>query len=180
MIDIQDIKTIRRQLGITQAELAYRAKVSQSLIAKIESGLIDPTFNNAKKIFDALSELQGKKAVLAGDIMQKKIISVMPKTNINEAIKKMKKYEISQLPVVDKGKCLGLVSESILLDEIIKGSQEKKIKEIMKDSPPIVPLKSNIDIISNLLKFFPMVLISDNGKLKGLITKADVIRKIYK
>ena len=180
MISLEDIKTIRNQLGITQAELAYRAKVSQSLIAKIESGLLDPTYGNAKKIFDALSELQGKEKILAKEIMQEKMISVMSSTQINEAIKKMKKHEISQLPVIDKGKCLGLVSESILLDEIIKGSHERKIKDIMKDSPPIVPMNSSVDVVSNLLKFFPMVLVSDSGKIKGLITKSDVISKIYK
>jgi len=180
MISLEDIKTIRAQLGITQAELAYRARVSQSLIAKIESGLLDPTYNNAKKIFDALAELQEKENILAEDIMQKKVIFVMPITQINEAIKKMKKHEISQLPVIEKGKCLGLVSESILLDEIIKGTQERKIKDIMKDAPPIVPMKSSVDVISNLLKFFPMVLVSDNGKINGLITKSDVIRNVYK
>ncbi len=180
MISLEDIKTIRAQLGITQAELAYRAKVSQSLIAKIESGLLDPTYNNAKKIFDALSELQGKEDILAKEIMQKNVISITSKTQINEAIKKMKKHEISQLPVIENGKCLGLVSESILLDEIIKGSHERKIKDIMKDAPPIVPSKSSVEIISNLLKFFPMVLVSDNGKISGLITKSDVIRNVYK
>ena len=180
MIEIQDIKTIRNQLGITQSELAYRAKVSQSLIAKIESGLIDPTYSNAKKIFDALNELQGKENITADKIMQNKIISIMPNTQVKEAISKMKKHEISQLPVIDKGNCIGLVSESTLLDEIIKGSHEKKIKDIMKESPPIIPLKSSVDVVSNLLKFFPMVLVSDNGKIKGLITKADVIRKAYK
>lgn len=180
MISLEDIKTVRMQVGITQAELAYRAKVSQSLIAKIESGLVDPTYTNAKKIFDALSELQGKKDITADKIMQNKIISVLPNTNVKEAISKMKNNEISQLPVIDKGKCLGFVSESILLDEIIKGSHEKKIKDIMKDSPPIIPSKSSVDVVSNLLKFFPMVLVNDNGKLKGLITKSDVIRKVYK
>lgn len=180
MISLEDIKTIRKQLGITQSELAYRANVSQSLIAKIESGLLDPTYNNAKKIFDALSQLQGQKDMTVGEVMQKNVISVLPNTYIKEAINKMKKHEISQLPVIDKGHCLGLVSESILLDEIIKGSQERKIKDIMRDIPPVVPINSNVNVVSNLLKFFPMVLVNDGGRLKGVITKSDVIRKVYK
>lgn len=179
-MDLSDIKTIRKQLGITQSELAYRANVSQSLIAKVESGLLDPTYTNAKKIFDALSNLKGQKDMTADKIMKRNIISVLPKTQIKEAISQMKKYEISQLPVIEKGKCLGLVSESILLDELIKGSQDRKIGDIMKDAPPIIPAKSSVNIVSSLLKFFPMVLVNDNGKIKGLITKSDVIRKAYK
>jgi DNA-binding transcriptional regulator YiaG len=41
-IDPKQLKKIRVQLGITQSELAKAAGVSQSLIAKLESGLVDP------------------------------------------------------------------------------------------------------------------------------------------
>ena len=90
MISLEDIKTVRAQLGITQAELAYRAKVSQSLIAKIESGLLDPTYNNAKKIFDALDDLTKHKEIKAEEIMTKRIVSVGKESGVHEIIKKIK------------------------------------------------------------------------------------------
>ena len=41
---IDRISKIRKQLGLTQIQLANLAGVSQSLIAKLESGRIDPSY----------------------------------------------------------------------------------------------------------------------------------------
>jgi predicted transcriptional regulator len=41
-------------LGLTQGQLAKIAGVSQSFIAKIESGKIDPSYSKVKTIFDVL------------------------------------------------------------------------------------------------------------------------------
>ena len=43
--NLDQIKIIRKKHGLNQKELADRADVSQSLIAKIESGNIEPSFN---------------------------------------------------------------------------------------------------------------------------------------
>ena len=53
--DIDEIKKLRSSLGLTQKDLAQRADVSQSLIAKIEAGRIDPTFSKVQKIFLAFN-----------------------------------------------------------------------------------------------------------------------------
>ena len=55
--ELEEIKKIRKKLGMTQTELANRAGVSQSLIAKIESARIDPTYTKTQKIFAALRDL---------------------------------------------------------------------------------------------------------------------------
>jgi len=51
--ELSEIKARRKQLGITQEELAELAEVSQSLIAKIENSSIIPTYDRVKRIFDA-------------------------------------------------------------------------------------------------------------------------------
>src|SRR3989338_4468360 len=58
--ELHEIKKIRKSLALTQTDLAKMANVSQSLIAKIESGKIDPTFTKTKKIFETLHLLQNK------------------------------------------------------------------------------------------------------------------------
>ncbi|MBI2647565.1 helix-turn-helix domain-containing protein, partial [Candidatus Woesearchaeota archaeon] len=61
--ELVEVKKIRKKLELTQTQLANRAGVSQSLIAKVESGRIDPTYSKTKKIFSALSELEKKEEI---------------------------------------------------------------------------------------------------------------------
>ena len=177
--EISEIKHIRKKIGLTQNELAKRANVSQSLIAKIESGRLDPTYSKAKKIIETLNLFSKKHELKAEEIMNKKIIFVGPNEGITEVVKKMKKYDISQLPVVENNKCVGLISESVLLDVILT-KKKGKIKDIMGECPPIISKDADIDIISNLLKFYPIILVASGGKYLGIITKADMLLKIYK
>jgi|TARA_B100001971_G_C18254880_1_gene581215 predicted transcriptional regulator len=176
--EISEIKTLRKKLGLTQSQLSKIAGVSQSLIAKIEADRIDPTYTKVKKIFTALSDFGKKHELKADDIMNKKIISVKPGEKISEAIKKMRKFGISQMPVIDEHKSIGVVSEAIILDSILE-KKGNKIKEIMQDPPPIVSKNTPVAVISQLLHSCPMVLVSESGKLNGVITRSDILAKTY-
>ena len=176
--ELKEIKHIRKKLGLTQFQLAKRADVSQSLIAKIEAGRLDPTYTNAKKIFTALTDLEKKKELKANDIMNKKVISVNPDDNIKSAISKMKKFQISQMPVIKENSSVGLISESIVLEHLTE-KKAKFVKDIMEESPPIVSKETSSQAVSNLLRHCPMILVSKEGNLTGLITKADLLGKLY-
>ena len=177
--ELAEIKKIRKSLGLTQSELAKKANVSQSLIAKIEAGRIDPTFTKTKRIFETLDCMQKKEEIKAEELMNKKIISISPSDPIKESITQMKKFGISQMPVMEDSHVIGLVSESTLLDALISG-KSKKIREIMEETPPTVSRTASIKVVSNLLRHYPVVLVSDSGKLAGLITKADLLATLYK
>jgi len=177
--ELEEIKEIRKKLGITQSDLAKRANVSQSLIAKIEAGRIDPTYTKVQKIFTALSDLGKKHEIKAEEIMAHRIVFVEPEDDLNEAIKKMRKYEISQMPVIEEHKSVGIISESIILETMLNKKERLKVKDVMGESPPVVSKESTISVISNLLKFYPLILVSEDGRLKGVITKSDLLGKIY-
>jgi predicted transcriptional regulator len=177
--ELAEIKKIRKNLGLTQTDLAKRANVSQSIIAKIESGKIDPTFTKTKRIFETLNDLENKEEIKAEELMNKKIVSLSPNNNIKDSINKMKKFGISQMPVLDDDKVIGLVSESTLLNALI-GKKENNIQDIMEETPPIVSKTASVKVVSNLLKHYPVILVSESGKLIGLITKSDLLSKLYK
>ena len=178
-IELEEIKQIRKKYNLTQSDLANRSGVSQSLIAKIEAGRLDPTFSNAQKIFAALNDMGKKHEINAGQLMTPKTISVKPSDGIKEAIKKMKANGISQMPVIEEHKSIGIISESIILDAMLN-QKGKKVQDIMGDAPPIVSKKTSGSVISHLLKVLPMVLVSESGKLVGVITKADLLGKMFK
>lgn len=84
----QEIREARNSLGLTQAEVARRAGVSQPLIARIEGGEIDITLDTLHSIVAALNR-SGKV------IEQEEIQSIVPETL--RAARKSKGYTQSEL-----------------------------------------------------------------------------------
>jgi predicted transcriptional regulator len=175
--EISDIKRMRRQLGITQTELANRARVSQSLVAKIESGIIDPGYSKINALFRALESMKVKNELRAVDVMTKKVIHTTSKTSIKTAAHLMRTSEISQLPVIDDGRVVGLVTDKAMLESISSG--KKYVEDVMEDSPPTVSENTSITVLINILKSYPIIPVTVKGKIGGVITKSDVLNSIY-
>jgi len=175
-IDISQIRALRKRLDITQKELSKAAGVSQSLIAKIESGKIDPAFTKVKKITEALLAMQEKSSPKAADIMSRRIIALGPEESIKSAVRKMNVYGISQLPVLSRKSCIGLVTEAGLLSSKKK---LKRVRDAMQECPPIVPPNTPISKLTELIEYYPLILVSEKGEPKGVITKTDIIRGLY-
>ena len=176
--ELSEIKKIRKKLGLTQIELAKKANVSQSLIAKLEAGMLDPAYTKTKKIFDALDELTRKEELTAAQIMRKKIITSKANDKVTEIIKQMKKHAISQVPVTEREKPVGLITESLLLNKMGTDITNLKAKDVMEECPPIITPTTRISVVANLLHYFTIVLVSEKGSLRGVISKADLLEKI--
>ncbi|MFA4856113.1 MAG: helix-turn-helix domain-containing protein, partial [archaeon] len=72
--DLGEIKARRISAGLTQSRLASLSGVSQSLIAKIEAGNIEPSYGRAKRLLDCLAQLNAKKEKQAKDIMTRPVM----------------------------------------------------------------------------------------------------------
>lgn len=178
MIELQNLKKMRMALDLTQHQFAKSAGVSQSLVAKIESGKVDPTYSKVKKIEEALHLLSSKTELGLEEVMTKKIITAKPSDKAIEVIRIMSSKNISQVPIVHGDNVIGLVSESSALENAEKLKNSTAV-EIMNEAPPIVPITTAISVISNLLKHYPLVLVKKKGTLAGIITKADLLRKAF-
>ena len=51
------IKSIRKQVGVTQGELAHQLSWGQSRIGNYESGVRVPTLNDSRRVVQALNDL---------------------------------------------------------------------------------------------------------------------------
>jgi predicted transcriptional regulator len=179
--DIGEIKNWRKRLGITQNDLANISGVSQSMIAKIEAGLLDPTYTKAKSIFEALERLEKKEEKKISEIMQKKVIAVKSNDTLKKVIEIMRKNNISQMPVIEEKNLVGIISETTILDYILeKNNPDALVKDIMRECPPTINLDASIDVVSNLLKHYPLIMVSRQGKIIGIVTKADILNHAYK
>ena len=53
--------------------------------------------------------------VLAKDLMKRKVVTIRPSADITDAVAKLKKKKIRRLPVVEKGKLIGLLTMKDIL-----------------------------------------------------------------
>lgn len=178
VFDISHLKKIRKQLGITQRQFAQKAGISQSMIAKIEAGRLDPAYSKVKRIEQALELLTKSHEKEAKDIMNKKIISISANEKISTIIKLMNTHNISQLPVISQERVIGLISESSILSKNLEDLKNLTSKDIMDEAPPIIAKNAKLGVVKQLLQHYPLVLIKEKGKLIGLVTKSDLIKNL--
>ena len=179
--DIIEIKKRRKGVGLTQKEIAAMAGVSQSLIAKIESGKVRPTYENVKKIVDALDSLEREERLVAKDIMSKKVTSIKKSDKVEKAVDIMRRLGYSQLPVLERGHPIGTISEKTIVDLLSNGKDisnilNKTIRDVMEDALPTVNENESMETVSALLRTNQAALVTKGGKAIGIIAKADLFK----
>jgi CBS domain-containing protein len=148
------------------------------------------------------------------DYMQKKVIYFSPNDSIFKVAEVLSKNHISGAPVVEKGKVIGMISEtdiikflhvslpssevlahephilSLLIMNLVKGhiKFKNKIKKIAKVEVKnfmtnvvhhISPEASLLEAAEMMEKYdITRLPVIENGKLKGIISKSDLIRAL--
>ncbi len=190
MVDLptaEDIRRIRKSSGLTQQDVAEKAAVSQSLIARIEAGTVDPRLSTVRKILKVISEHR-QKDINAIEIAVSKVITIQETTTVSEAAELLFTKGFSQLPVCDAiGKIIGAIKESTITKNIIdKGSTVlmQPVRQILnrEDSLPMLPISASLKSVEDLLIHHghAAVLLMEEGNIAGIITKADVIKNYLK
>lgn len=115
------------------------------------------------------------------DHIDKPLIVARTEELVSHAIERMRKYKISQIPVIDITGFVGSLDESDLFQSFVndKNTADRPIREVMGKPFPIVPLGTTIEEVSKLFtRENPAVLIDlGNGK-HHIITKYDIIGSI--
>ncbi len=76
---------------------------------------------------------------------------------------------------MNKGICVGSISEKTILRNLGNISSSDKVKKIMDGPFPIVSCKDGVDSIKTLLEYHQAVLVSERGKIVGIVTKSDLL-----
>jgi predicted transcriptional regulator len=180
---LEDIAKKRRTLGLKQAELAKLAGVSQSLVAKLESGRIDSSYTKVKMIFDVLDRLEAKTKIQEEKVVPNKVIGIQKDEPVSKVVRLMKDHGYSQIPVFNGKQSVGSVSEKTILRQILAGRDLAQIsklptEQIMEEAFPQVSEDAPLSLISSLLQTYSAVLVARKGEVVGIITKADLLRII--
>ena len=125
-----------------------------------------------------------KPATIAVDLVKDitaDVITVKTTELVAHAVERMRKYKISQIPVVDNKGFVGSVDEMSLFKAFMDDHRKNDtpIEAIMNPAFPIVNSFTPVDEIANLIRQgnTAIVVALDNEK-HGIITKSDVISHI--
>jgi predicted transcriptional regulator len=123
------IKEMRTETGLSQAQLARLAKISQAHVAKIELEKVDPRLSTANRILRILNTRERRKRCKS--LMNPNIISVGLNAPVEEAIKIMHEYNISQLPVMEGQTQLGSIEEATIIKNMSR--RLKRLQEGLRE-----------------------------------------------
>ena len=177
----EEIRSRREELQMRQTELARRAGVSQSMIARIEAGSVDPRVSTLTRILNVLNSAV-RHRVTASDVMHTPVFAVKPLDPITAAVEIMDKYNISQLPVIENGVPVGCISETAIVNAIEEQRLHKShiysANDFMESGFPTVPPDTDVETVVSILQHHHAVLVLEGGRVQGVITKHDLISLI--
>lgn len=176
---VRHVSRQRRLLGISQAQLAKDADTSQSFIAKLERGRLNPSYEAVRRVLEAIETHTRREEPRARELMKKDPLWARPGERVSEALDRMKQHGYSQLPVLDRGRPVGSLSETLLLRLIERGEDLEKLKrapvrEIMGPGFPTVDSSTRRRVLIELLHDEPLVLVVEEGQVVGVVTKPDL------
>jgi predicted transcriptional regulator len=179
---LDEIPKKRKALGLTQSKLAQLAGVSQSIIAKIESGTVDPSYSIAKRLVEALEKesIQVSRPRVS-EIMSRPVISVSRTQLVRDAVDMMRKRGYSQLPVLDGNRSVGSISEKTILDRAARGEPlesllNNRVRDIMDSPLPMVNDDTPLEMVLGLLQGNYGVLVTKGESTIGILTKSDILK----
>jgi len=120
-------------------------------------------------------------AIQAKDNGVGSLVTVEPTTPIRIALSAITAHDIGQLPVVQDGECIGSITETGLMTQIIEDPEllDKPSEMVMGAPFPVLDGHVDAERIRPLLtRDNAACLVRDNGKLVGIITRYDVVRAL--
>jgi cystathionine beta-synthase len=108
------------------------------------------------------------------------LVSVETNSTVQDAIEKMNRFGVSQLPVFEKGNLVGSVSESALFQRTMETPDVVGLTVGALLEPPFPTVGPDEDAyeVVKLLKSSPAVLVRDSRGCRGVLTRFDLIEHL--
>ena len=107
------------------------------------------------------------------------LVTVAPESTVRRALSLMNENNVSQLPVVRDGECVGSLSEGPLMARVIEKPDvvDHEVSEVMEAPFPVVEAHVQLASLARLLtRQNPAVLVRRDGELTGIVTRYDMVR----
>jgi cystathionine beta-synthase len=113
-------------------------------------------------------------------IPKRDLVSAASSDTVSDSVMRMKEFGVSQMPVLDDGRLVGIITESDLLSRIVEGraSLASAVAEVMFRSVHTI---NNDDDAGKLLELFSrgeVGVVVDGDQVLGIITKMDLVDRL--
>jgi cystathionine beta-synthase len=107
-------------------------------------------------------------------------ITVAPDDSLFIVYRRMKLYEVSQLPVLEGGKVIGIIDESDLLLAVASAPEKFKlpVKDAMTTKVQTIPPGATIDDLLPIFARDHVAVVEQDGKFHGVITRIDLLNHL--
>ena len=123
--------------------------------------------------------------VTLGDLLAHKVasapvtvVSAAPGQQVRQVLGLMRLHDVSLLPVLEQGKCVGSVTEYALTQRGLESSRflDAVVGEVMDEPFPVVESSQAVESVQKVLsKATPAVLVSEGGAISGIVTRSDML-----
>ena len=107
----------------------------------------------------------------------KSLVSVAPSDTVTVALQQMDELGLSQIPVLEEGKCVGSLRENRVLAKVVRDREllNSPVREVMETGFPSVDVDASSNEVTRRLQTSPAVLVEEYGRIVGIITRHDVL-----
>jgi len=115
------------------------------------------------------------------ELMNKDLVTCHPTEKLNIILNKLELFNIAGMPVVDKGKLVGIVCQSDILRGLKNGSMtELSVSDVMTTDVITVPPTESAVLVAKIMveKHINRVPIVENDKVVGIVTRGDIIKAV--
>jgi cystathionine beta-synthase len=156
-----------------------------TLAADTGNKYLNKSFNDSWLADQGLLERESHgdlRDLIARPVASGDLVTVTSEDNLITTYKRMRMFDVSQLPVVDNGDIVGLIDESDILLGIYEDEDnfQMKVASVMVADLVKVPPDASIDKIVTLFKQDKVAIIADDDNFYGLITQIDLINHLRK
>ena len=126
---------------------------------------------------------EGRRKATVGDVLRSKeplppLITVSVDDVVKDALDLLRRYEISQLPVMNGGAIAGSVNDVGIMQAVFDRADllHKPVRELMGRPFPVLETDAEIDRAYKLLTLAnSAILVMDSGRPIGVVTRQDII-----
>ena len=111
---------------------------------------------------------------------ERELITAVPTDRMTDVVRRMKEYNVSQLPVVaENGRLLGIVTEIDLLNHLLLSDHvhqpDETIEAVIDTNVPVVSPNAPLETLMGILGHNNVVILTTDDKVQGILSKIDIL-----